>query len=115
MHIIASCHGCLASYMKTGPGPLLVEQILDRVHFWQSENWTGSTFGGAKTGPGPLLAERKLDRVHFWSTKTGLGPLLVEQKLDRVHFWRSENWTECIFHSDGSQQNHNCPYIVLRS
>ena len=30
---------------KTRPelGPLLAERKLDQVHFWRSENWTGST------------------------------------------------------------------------
>ena len=49
------------------------------VHFWLSENWTGSTFDRAKTGPGPLLAERKLDGSTFGGAKARPDSLLVDK------------------------------------
>ena len=106
------------SGVKSGPpGPIFACR--------PGEKWSGHTKACTRLrkakfiiGPtlvsqnsGALLAERKLDRSTF-GAKTGPGPLLAELKLDGVHFWY---WTECVFHSDGSQQTNNCLYIVLQA
>ena len=48
-------------YKKCG----IPNSLWHRVHFWLSENWTGSTFGGAKTGPGPLLVDKNWTEYVF--------------------------------------------------